>query len=207
MVAFSHALMQGQETERKRIAMELHDSVLQKLRFLPGTEALSEEVRVLCGELLPPDFSLVSFADSLTDLSRLFTRQTGIDCVTKFGPELNEPDSTGISAEHLLHCYRIVQEALTNVRTHADAHKAILSARLEEGRALLICISDDGAGFNPQERRTKTGGIGCGMGWRSMRERAAILGAKLEFISEQGQGFMVRLEVPIAAPASEVKHE
>jgi signal transduction histidine kinase len=92
-----------------------------------------------------------------------------------------------------------VQEALTNVRKHAAARKVIVTARL--GESLLICVSDDGVGLT-QGRARRSDGIGLrGIGMRSMRERAAILGAKLEFLSEEGRGLMVRLEVPLEAGA------
>jgi signal transduction histidine kinase len=55
---------------------------------------------------------------------------------------------------------------------------------------LLICVTDDGKGFDPE---TPTGGLGIA----GMRDRAAMLGGKLFFESESGAGVMVRLEIPI----------
>jgi signal transduction histidine kinase len=100
----------------------------------------------------------------------------------------------------------MVQEALTNIEKHSRASRVALVVRRTKGkapagsirgrsrreaRALLICVSDDGAGFPPE------GPPPTGLGMRSMRERAAVLGARLDFISESGNGLMVRIEVSL----------
>jgi signal transduction histidine kinase len=85
---------------------------------------------------------------------------------------------------------RIAQEALTNVRHHADA--TIVGVRLEvrEGRASLR-VADNGCGFDPR------GVGGARYGLASMRERAALIGGRLEVRSAPGEGTTVELIAPL----------
>jgi signal transduction histidine kinase len=199
--AFSRMIMAAQEAERSRIAAELHDTVLQDLVRLrhavsAGDAAgdlfdlkrrVMDRIRMICRELMPPDFSRYVLQDSLIQLCMDFTGRAGVECRALIHP--------GFSARSFppaaqLQIYRIAQEALTNIEKHARAAEAVLTARggTAEDPSLLICISDDGAGLSaaPSE----------GLGIRGMRERAAILGADLSFVGGPGGGLTVRLEIP-----------
>jgi signal transduction histidine kinase len=186
---FLWIFMQGQETERKRIALDLHDSALQDLRRIDGAAAISEKIRSLCMELLPPDFDTLSFSDSIKVLCEAFKKRTGIACTLNIdAPLITSP----LDSAMLLHCYRMVEEALNNVEKHARTRTAIVVARNTERDGLphlLICVSDDGPGLGLETRP--------GFGMRSMRERANALGALLDFKSESGAGLMVRIEIPL----------
>jgi two-component system nitrate/nitrite sensor histidine kinase NarX len=106
----------------------------------------------------------------------------------------------------------MVQEALTNIEKHSRAGRVVLVVRelagpvLPEGSSvaagsspgILICISDDGIGLNPEGAR----GESASLGLRIMRERAAAIGARLDFVSESGNGLMVRIELPSYHPRS-----
>nr|BFE88536.1 hypothetical protein GCM10020093_111370 [Planobispora longispora] len=83
--------------------------------------------------------------------------------------------------------YRIVQEALTNVRKHAAA--TTVRVALERGEHLVVRVSDDGVGV-PQERRS-------GVGLASMRERAAELGGTCLITSPPGGGTTVEAVLPL----------
>jgi signal transduction histidine kinase len=129
-----------------------------------------------------------------------FEKRTGIECRAGIQDNLN---LAGLSAEMQLLCYRIVQEALTNIERHAKAREAVLSIRNSrrvfpgEGgqrESLLICVSDDGGG-SAQKYFTSPGTASLGI--RSMYERTRILGGALEFLNEPGQGLTVRLEAPL----------
>jgi signal transduction histidine kinase len=98
----------------------------------------------------------------------------------------------------------MAQEALRNVEKHARAREAVLTARNGDKngiKTLLIFVSDDGKGLG------KTGvssaasrpdkGENSHLGIRAMYERAAILGGGLSFISEEGRGLTVRIEIPL----------
>ena len=84
---------------------------------------------------------------------------------------------------------RVVHEALTNARRHSGAHNVQATLR-SEGDEVVAEVSDDGRGFGPE---TTAGG----MGLKSMRERVAAIGGKLEIASEVGEGIRAELRVPI----------
>jgi signal transduction histidine kinase len=83
---------------------------------------------------------------------------------------------------------RVIQEALTNARRHAGAEKISVSLRMD-GEDLVVEVSDDGRGFDPETPP----GVGLG----SMRERAALSGGELEIQSVPERGTRVRLRVPL----------
>ena len=206
-LAFSHMAIEGLETERRRIFRELHDTVLPLVR----DREVSGLIRTICMELAPPDFSQLALKDSFSDLCDKFIKKTGIDCVCSIEDEL---DFAVLSAETQLHLYRIVQEAFTNIEKHSGAKKAALVARSHNSgtsEKILICVSDDGAGmqnkkglqFNipgrPLDKNTS------GLGLRSMMQRSEIIGAKLGFVSESGNGLMVRIEIASPKGAGNAK--
>ena len=95
----------------------------------------------------------------------------------------------------------MAQEALTNIEKHSQANHAVLIARNNRKGAncnILICISDDGKGLGLEYIASEKEFPNEKLGMRSMRQRAAIIGAKLDFISESGNGLMVRIELCIA---------
>jgi two-component system NarL family sensor kinase len=206
---FSHLIITSLETERRRISGELHDTVLPELRRLtdPGGEAadgptvirqqelVSRRIREICMELMPPDFTRLSLKDSLTGLCLQFARRTGIECL----PSIDKNLSFGrLDPGAQLHLYRMVQEALTNIEKHSNADRVVLVARRQGGpvpaggssAGILVCVSDDGTGLTPES------GDRAGLGMRIMRERAAAIGARLDFVSESGNGLMVRIDLP-----------
>jgi signal transduction histidine kinase len=86
---------------------------------------------------------------------------------------------------------RIVQEALTNIRKHAQASEIMLSA-FERDEAVIMEVRDNGRGFSPEETQPASQ-----YGLRSMRERAEAIGADFQIISTPGAGTTVRLRIPI----------
>jgi signal transduction histidine kinase len=240
--AFSRRIVLAQEDERARIARELHDTVIQELlyfslrlsslkRTIPpeeageilseairGQEKMMAQLRDICCDLIPPDMKKLDLPLALGQLCVEFEEHSGIECRLSVQEELRLGD---LSREMQLQCYRIVQEALTNIRKHAQASEAAVVVRNACGddnpqdTTLLICISDDGRGFeeipNPQEtgawgEHPFTGKPGevfraaPRMGIRGMYERINILGGVLTFVSIPGEGAMVRIEIPIVIP-------
>ena len=184
MESFS-LVLEGQEAERQRIAADLHDTVLPNLK----DKAVAARVREICGLLMPPDFTRFNLKDALVSLGDYFIRQTGIACIAEIDDRL---DCSFLNAEQQLHLYRIVQEAFNNIGKHSRAAQAVLVARNGSLRgSLTVSVSDDGLGL---DNAGKTG-----FGMRIMRQRAALLGAHIDFISEAGNGCMVRLEI-VRAP-------
>jgi signal transduction histidine kinase len=144
---------------------------------------------------MPPDFSKLSLKNSLADLTLQFTKKTGIECASFIEETL---DFSPISVDSQLQIFRIAQEAFTNIAKHSGSNKASFlaghSARSSTDN-ILICISDEGQGLKDKPGFTEERGEGIVM--KSMRQRADMLGARLDFISEGG--LMVRLEIPIQA--------
>jgi two-component system NarL family sensor kinase len=121
-MAFSSLALEAQETGRRRIAAELHDTVLPDLRDNPA----AARIREICGRLMPPDLNRFSMKDSLSSLCNSFVKRTGIECIVEIEESL---EFSGLSGEHRLHLYRIAQEALNNIGKHSRAKQAVLVAR------------------------------------------------------------------------------
>ena len=184
-LAFSGLAIEGMEIERQRISRELHDTILPLVR----DTALSDQIRSICKNLQPPDFTRLSLNASMADLCVEFSGRTGIECLCSIEENL---DFSGVRAENQLHLYRMVQESLTNIGKHSGAARAALAARHYTRGAsqnILICVSDDGKGLQGLREADE------GLGMRSLRQRAAIIGAQIDFISESGNGLMVRIEI------------
>jgi signal transduction histidine kinase len=88
--------------------------------------------------------------------------------------------------------FRIAQEALTNIRKHARAHRVEIGFR-GRGRQLTLSVKDDGAGFSVRVPH------GDGQGVIGMRERAKLLGGRLTISSKPGGGTRVVARVPVDA--------
>jgi signal transduction histidine kinase len=199
----------AQESERKRLARELHDETGQALTSIllglkpleealakqAGAAALAElrelvvgalqDVRRLAVELRPAvldDFGLVP---ALERLSESFAEQSGIR--VDFHSTLGE---TRLPSDVESSLYRVVQEALTNIVKHADAQRVSVSVVRRESSVAAV-IEDDGVGFDPRVARKE------GIGLIGMRERLALLDGRLEVESRKGAGTTVVAEVPL----------
>jgi len=211
---FSRITMLAQEKERTLISAELHDTVLQDMgRLLQITKdspskdhSLSElaqkimtRTRKICRMLMPPDFSHLALTDSLVQLCADFEKRSS----TEYRAIIDNDFSVGkLSPQMQLQIYRIVQEAFPNIEKHSKAKEVTLTARnlnrtanaAKAEKSLLICVTDDGKGFNLNMTNAQSAD---GLGIRGMHQRAAILGASLSFVEGAGSGLTVRLEVPL----------
>jgi len=191
---YSDLLLEGSEIERRRITRELHDIVMPEVKD-PG---ILELIRSICLELASPDFARLSLKDSLAEFCMIFTRRTKIECACSIEEDL---DFTQLKPENQLHLYRMIQESFTNIEKHSGAERAALTARRSGqgmSESLLICVSDDGQGLPGMhaDEPSSKGQTGIsGLGLMNLRQRAAILEAKLDIISEPGNGLMVRIEI------------
>jgi signal transduction histidine kinase len=194
----------AQELERQRLARELHDetgqaltSILLGLKQLDGEspEAVAEvrelvvatlrDVRRLAVELRPKvldDFGLVPALERLT---QGFAEHTGISVDLEASALTERPP---VEVETAI--YRIVQESLTNVVKHAQAHSVSVVVTRSDGRIKAV-IEDDGTGFEPE-----TIGEG-GIGLLGMRERIELLDGSLTVESSERSGTTVAVEVPV----------
>jgi two-component system sensor histidine kinase UhpB len=198
-------VLAAQESERLRIALELHDQVGQELtavllglarvRTLLGDQlrgevediqetvrASLEDVRRIALELRPEALDDLGLVSALAVLCERFAQRTGIGVSQHLDEHL--PD---LAPEQELVVYRVAQEALTNVARHSGSDTAEL--RLTSYRdGLRVTVADHGRGLRP--------GGEPGTGIRGMRERAALIGATLDVGTNQdGTGCSVTLLV------------
>jgi len=190
---FSNLMIEGLETERLRISRELHDTVLPLVREGRGSNEtqVSDLIRSICINLMPPDFSRLSLKDSLAMLCAQFSKRSGIECACYIEENLN---FSRISAENQLHIFRMIQESFNNIEKHSKTGRAALSIRRDSrssSEKISICVCDEGIGMQ------NLSPAGEGLGIRSIRQRAAIIGAAVNFISETGNGLMVRIELEL----------
>ena len=94
--------------------------------------------------------------------------------------------------------YRIAQETLENIVRHSEA-QSIVFRLLRTGEGLSLTISDDGKGIDRAVLRGARAGSSYGFGLRGMKERAALIGGRLEITEQEGQGTVVRLQVPLVS--------
>jgi two-component system, NarL family, sensor histidine kinase UhpB len=182
-----------QEAERVRIARELHDEVGQALTGVlllldqrdGELEELREAVRGALGDvreiarrLRPEALDDLGVLAALAALSVQVQRTARV----RVERELNEVGE--LTSEEELVIYRVAQEALTNVARHAQARRATLRLRRERDGVVLE-VADDGRGL-PRE-------LGEGAGLRGMRERAVLVGGRVELSGRAGGGTVVRL--------------
>lgn len=213
----SAQLLAAQELERRRIAHELHDGIGQSLGGLKCTleacEALiakgaveeaaqrlrrsGERVRTMCEEvrriamgLRPSTLDDLGILATLGWLAREFrSEHAHIDLEARIDvheDEIPPPAKTAI--------YRIAQEALNNVVSHARARHVGLWLQREPSRVELL-VRDDGVGFEPA-RYAAVDGNGRGLGLASMRERAEASGGRLQLRSAPGGGTEIRVVWP-----------
>src|SRR5581483_12337983 len=147
--------------------------------------------------------------EALAALARAFTTETGVRVHVRTsttgartlegedGTASGDPRQLPLRVEAEL--YRIVQEALANVRKHAHAREVQITLRLTP-RTLRLTVRDDGRGFEPGARPEATGSTGHGL--QGMRERARLLGGSLRLASRPGRGTAIVAIIPLL-PAQE----
>jgi two-component system NarL family sensor kinase len=133
-------------------------------------------------------------ADALAGLARSFTSDSGVPVRVAAAASQRLP--LRVEAE----LFRVAQEALTNVRKHAHAREVELALR-KRGGTLTLSVRDDGRGFSPRKLRSD----GLSHGVVGMRERAKLLGGRLQISSAPGKGTRIVARVPLAPPADDSK--
>ncbi|MGI9615792.1 MAG: sensor histidine kinase [Acidimicrobiales bacterium] len=191
------------DSERQRIAQELHDSVSQRLyaaafnaeslaaRGFDDPAAAGEqareirtlvviaiaEMRTLLFELQPKIFETSSLEGLLDSLCKSIgaSPDRPIALVAQAGPPIPPGPKLAL--------YRIAQEALGNALRHAEASSIRVLVDIDED-GVLLGVEDDGLGFDPED-------VAVGYGLRNMTERAARIGSELEVTSSRGHGTSV----------------
>jgi|GEM_PF-2674280 len=212
--ALSAHLQSAREEEGTRIAREIHDELggaLTSLRWdledinEPGSQLDLEErrkkivsmmrlidttintVRRIASELRPIGLDDLGLVPAIELHARKFQDRTGIivecDC-TEQSFELSQDQSTAI--------FRIFQEALTNILRHARATRVTIQTQ-EENEEFILTIIDNGRGITDDE---KSGPLTLGL--LGMRERAHLIGGRIEFMGHCGKGTVVIVRIPIS---------
>lgn len=205
---FTSRLLESQETERKRIALELHDSVGQKLLLIRNYMLLNikqcktdidknplievseladdtiQEVRNITYNLRPQYIDQLGLTAAVETMCEKISESSGINVSLDIREGMDEvfPKNDEINF------FRIIQEGLNNIVKHSGAHEAYINIKKENGRVILK-IADDGQGFHASE-------VNGGTGITGMRERATILGADLNIFSDE-TGTRLKLEYAI----------
>lgn len=209
-VRTQEAMREIREAERRRIARDLHDAVLQDLvsalqamqlaRARSEGSAMDGNLERVIGALrrgteglrgaiydlrLEKEQPFVKGVEALMVFNRQMSpeREVRLDVGEDFPEDLPRK----VRVELL----RVVQEALTNVRRHSGARRAEVRLRAG-GNRVWVEVVDDGRGFD-------RGGVPEGVGLSGMRERVAALGGKLEIETEAGKGTTVVVSVPFPA--------
>jgi signal transduction histidine kinase len=200
-------LLTAQETERSRIARELHDDVSQQLALLEmDLELLRSSNPDHDTQMSEPLTRTREIARSVHDLSHQLhparLRLVGlVPAIDGLRQELSRPDlpitlthdhvPRALPREVTLCVFRVVQEALQNALKYSAASE--LAVHLRGGdQALEITVSDNGRGFDVQKA------WGSGLGLVSMSERLDAFGGQLDVRSFPGEGTRVRATVPFA---------
>lgn len=196
--------LKAQESERKRVAQELHDEVGQALtavmlqigrlakqaprdlgdelnEALETTRASLEDVRRIAKQLRPEALDDLGLVPALNALVAAFAERTGLQIRRR----LSENVPLGDEAELVV--FRVAQESLTNAARHAQTDRVDLTLE-RDGRCVVLRVRDYGRGID---------GARPGSGIRGMRERAMLIGADLSIATAPGGGTEVSLALPV----------
>jgi signal transduction histidine kinase len=215
----SDRLVTAQESERKRIAQDLHDSVGQGMsaikyslerasllarrdetdqavgvvdKAIERTQTVIDEVRAISMNLRPAALDDLGAVSAI----RCFCRdwcEIYNTVVVKADIAVTDQD---IPATIVTNVYRAVQECLNNVAVHAQARRVWVSIRIASGN-LVVKIRDDGVGFRVHRDQGETPGRPVPLGLRGLRERTERSGGCCRVTSVSGKGTTVRLEWPV----------
>lgn len=209
--ALSAQLVTLLEDERRRIARELHDEAGQvlvgiklNLRLLANkipanlpnlrreVDQMRQQVNEATGQLAavsfalrPPTLDELGLEAALKQLANDFEQSAGVHVHLEtpyWEQRLPQPLETA--------CYRIVQEALTNIARHAAAANTWITLTRQAAN-LSLTIRDDGHGFNTTVIRQNA------LGLLGMRERATMLSGQLTVRSKIGEGATIKVEIPV----------
>jgi len=208
-------IVQAQESERQRVARELHDETGQALTAiglgLRGVASMVRQDTDKAAHNLRQMEGLV--AQSLSELRRLITDlrpshldDLGLEATMRwYANEVQSRTNLLVDVELLgdhqeipmeikTTIFRVAQEALTNVVKHAQAQHAFIY--LEYGNnSVTIQVLDDGKGFDPDSDCMNKEGRPC-WGLEGMRERAVLLGGRFKITSNSGKGSLVEVAIP-----------
>jgi signal transduction histidine kinase len=205
-------LLTAQEAERRRLARELHDDLTQRLAALAieaarlehqlqssqgaisgrlkelrdKIEELCKDIHAISRRLHPSVLDDLGLADAVHSECASFAQREGIMVNYK-----SENIPQGVPPEIALYIYRIIQESLRNIVSHARATEVDISL-VGKDDAIHLSLKDNGIGFNPL--KVKKGGLGL----VSMKERVYLVHGDFSIQSRPGQGTVIEVLVPLS---------
>lgn len=215
-MSLSQRLIEAQEAERRRIARELHDDVGQVLTAIkmnlqniergapdsPLAQRLNESIGLI-------DSAMQRVRELALDLRPALLDDLGLIAALRWYVNreaqragltwelVADPVDARLAPEIATACFRIAQEALTNVVRHARARHVQVELRLHAS-ALHLTIRDDGIAFDARAALSQRPPTTLGL--QGMEERALILGGQIEIDSAAGHGTEVRARFPLTSP-------
>jgi signal transduction histidine kinase/ligand-binding sensor domain-containing protein len=211
--AFSRQLIASQESERKRIAAELHDSLGQRLVIiknlalilLNGSAAdgareqideISTEASQALGEVKEISYNLRPHQLDrlgLTKTLEALVKKAASASPIAFTSEIDDIDDV-FPKQAEINFYRVAQESVSNVVKHSAATEASVTVRREEGR-IALTVRDNGRGFVPET--TQPSPDAAGFGLVGISERATLLGGHATIESEPGRGTTIAISIDL----------
>ncbi len=216
--ATQRRLITEREDERKILARELHDQIIQDMLGLiyrleeveeltdslalqqdvssirQGIRNLVGELRQMCSDLRPPTLDHHGLTAAIDSLANDWAERSGIQLQLEIDPALGRlPEMIELSV------FRIIQEGLNNVRKHAAAKHVRLSLQRTSTTNLLVRLEDDGKGLSkPTDLAALS--VNKHFGLVGISERVALLRGSMNIESSQGNGTILQVEIPSPHP-------
>lgn len=214
--ALTQRVIESQETERQRIARELHDGLGQGLMLIKNTVQLTlrhveedspamarmvevsrlasgaiNDVRAIMSNLRPPELDRLGLTDALEAMMDAVRNATSAAIESR----IERTDGLWMHDQEI-HLYRIIQELLNNALKHAGASRLELHVS-RSASSVIVRISDNGRGFRPEAAPAPRPGQGLGLA--GVRERVRFLSGRIEIESAPGAGTRVQVCLPISS--------
>ncbi len=208
-------LITESEQERKYLAREIHDQIIQDLLstnyqleelenkfntvdqlqndlfyIQENIRGMIDDLRNICGNLRPPTIDSLGLNAAIQSFAQDWSKRSGIEIDLDLDQEIGR-----LSETIELSIYRIVQESLNNIYKHSSATQAKIALKRTSPRALMIYIEDNGSGIQeniPLESYSKEGHFGL----LGIDERISLLGGRLRLQNKESGGFILQAEIP-----------
>ena len=216
--ATQRRLITEREDERKALAREIHDQVIQDLlgfnyrleeienaedstasqkdvaSIRQGIRNVVSELRQICSDLRPPTIDHHGLSAAIDSLAHDWAERSNIRVQLEIDPALGRlPETIELSV------FRIVQEGLSNIRKHAGARHVRLSVQRTPSASLLLRLEDDGQGLSiPADLSSLS--VNKHFGIVGISERVALLGGTMNIESSRGNGMILQVEIPSPHP-------
>ncbi len=208
---FAEQLIDSQEKERRRIAMELHDGLAQQILIIKNRaelalkevgdpEKTAEQLREIAGSAV---HSINDVRQISHDLRPVHLEQFGLtETIKHLREQLSESSAiewafhvddidAAVPMEKQINCFRILQEGTNNILRHSEATQASVMIRREENH-VIVSMWDNGKGFDPAGPTPD-----AGLGLAGILERTYTLGGTCEIKSAPGKGTTIKILIPV----------